>query len=121
MRRSTLSLQNFGNAATQAARQHQQASSSIERSLQREIALLQAGERGSRVYYESLACQRGENISRLNPLWNQLDGLRSSGNNTIGGISQGQYNAAMRTLPAQVTDIVIRLAGGQNPFLIALQ
>ncbi len=27
----------------------------------------------------------------------------------------------MRTLPAQFTDIVTQLAGGQNPFLIMLQ
>ncbi|WP_460210034.1 phage tail length tape measure family protein, partial [Escherichia coli] len=33
------------------------------------------------------------------------------------GISVGQYKAAMRTLPAQFTDIVTQLAGGQNPFL----
>ncbi|EOP4086972.1 phage tail tape measure protein, partial [Escherichia coli] len=37
------------------------------------------------------------------------------------GISVGQYKAAMRTLPAQFTDIVTQLAGGQNPWLILLQ
>ncbi|EPY2821080.1 phage tail tape measure protein, partial [Escherichia coli] len=33
----------------------------------------------------------------------------------------GQYKAAMRTLPAQFTDIATQLAGGQNPWLILLQ
>ncbi len=37
------------------------------------------------------------------------------------GISVGQYKAAMRTLPAQFTDIATQLAGGQNPRLILLQ
>lgn len=37
------------------------------------------------------------------------------------GISVGQYTAAMRTLPAQFTDIATQLAGGQSPFLILLQ
>lgn len=37
------------------------------------------------------------------------------------GISVGQYSAAMRTLPAQFTDIATQLAGGQSPFLIMLQ
>ncbi|EFT8908644.1 phage tail tape measure protein [Escherichia coli] len=37
------------------------------------------------------------------------------------GISVGQYKAAMRTLPAQFTDISTQLAGGQNPWLILLQ
>lgn len=37
------------------------------------------------------------------------------------GVSVGQYNAAMRSLPAQFTDIATQLAGGQSPFLILLQ
>ncbi|EKF0130841.1 phage tail tape measure protein [Escherichia coli] len=37
------------------------------------------------------------------------------------GISVGQYKAAMRTLPAQFTDIATQLVGGQNPWLILLQ
>lgn len=37
------------------------------------------------------------------------------------GISVGQYRAAMQMLPAQMTDIVTQLAGGQNPFLIMIQ
>lgn len=37
------------------------------------------------------------------------------------GISVGQYNAAIRMLPAQFTDIATQLAGGQSPWLILLQ
>lgn len=37
------------------------------------------------------------------------------------GISVGQYNQAMRMLPAQFTDVATQLAGGQNPWLILLQ
>ncbi|WP_201475756.1 phage tail tape measure protein, partial [Escherichia coli] len=37
------------------------------------------------------------------------------------GISIGQYKVAMRTLPAQFTDIATQLAGGQSPWLILLQ
>ena len=37
------------------------------------------------------------------------------------GISVGQYNAAMRMLPAQFTYIATQLAGGQSPWLILLQ
>ncbi|MBO8132455.1 phage tail tape measure protein [Dickeya fangzhongdai] len=37
------------------------------------------------------------------------------------GISIGQYRMAMRGLPAQMTDVVTQLAGGQNPFLILIQ
>lgn len=36
-------------------------------------------------------------------------------------ISTGQYAAAMRTLPAQLTDVATQLAGGANPLLILMQ
>lgn len=38
-----------------------------------------------------------------------------------GGISLGQYNNALRTLPAQYTDVITQIAGGQNLGLILLQ
>lgn len=38
-----------------------------------------------------------------------------------GATSVGQYRNAMRTLPAQMTDVVTQLQGGQNPFTILLQ
>ena len=37
------------------------------------------------------------------------------------GVSAGQTAAAMRMLPAQMTDVATQLAGGQNPLLILLQ
>ncbi|HMZ01473.1 MAG TPA: phage tail length tape measure family protein, partial [Burkholderiaceae bacterium] len=40
--------------------------------------------------------------------------------NTL-GVSARQTAAAMRTLPAQFTDIATQLAGGQSPFLVLLQ
>ena len=40
---------------------------------------------------------------------------------TRGGVSLGQYNNALRQLPAQYTDIVTQIAGGQNIGLILLQ
>lgn len=113
------SLSNVGEAAEKAAQKQERASRSIERSLQREIAMLQAGERGSRAYYESLAKQRGVDTGRLTPMLNELDSLRKKTDGLT--ISQGQYNAALRTMPAQMTDIVTQLAGGQSPFLIAIQ
>ena len=36
-------------------------------------------------------------------------------------ISVGQATAALRSVPAQMTDIATQLAGGQNPLLILLQ
>ncbi|MBN7139003.1 phage tail tape measure protein [Lysobacter enzymogenes] len=38
-----------------------------------------------------------------------------------GNISKGQYDAAVRGVPAQITDIVTSLQGGQNPLTVFLQ
>lgn len=47
--------------------------------------------------------------------------MAASGDLTRVGSSVGQINQAMRMLPAQFTDVVTQLAGGQNPFLIMIQ
>ena len=41
--------------------------------------------------------------------------------NISGGVSDKQYTAAMRGLPAQFTDAVVSLQGGQNPLTVLLQ
>jgi phage-related minor tail protein len=53
----------------------------------------------------------------------QLDRLNTSLQNVgkYGDVSAGQIKSAMRTLPAQFTDIATQLAGGQSPFMILLQ
>ncbi|CAB3889673.1 phage tail tape measure protein [Achromobacter piechaudii] len=54
----------------------------------------------------------GPLIARLAQVNKNLDGT---------GISARQTAAAMRMIPAQMTDVVTQLAGGQNPFLIMIQ
>ncbi|OSI06783.1 putative phage tail length tape measure protein [Neisseria animaloris] len=106
-------------AAESAAKRVERSSRALENSIKRDIALLTAGGKASREYYEALANQRGVDKSRLDPLLKQLDALNAkTKRNTI---SQGQYNNALRQVPAQFTDVVTQLAGGQNPLLIALQ
>ena len=53
------------------------------------------------------------------PLIDQLGKLQGQMHGT--GASAAQTAAAMRMVPAQMTDIVTQLAGGQNPFLILIQ
>ena len=91
----------------------------MERAIQRDIAMKEAGERGTRRYYEALAAQRGIPTAALNPFLSQLD--KVNGKVRAGGISIAQFNNALRQTPAQMTDIVTQLAGGQNPMLIMLQ
>lgn len=111
--------QKAGEEAVVGAKKFERASQSIERSLQREIALAEAGSRSTRQYYEVLANQRGIDTRRFEPLLTQLDAINAK--MKAGGISAGQYQNAMRMVPMQLTDIVTQLAGGQNPFLIAIQ
>lgn len=92
---------------------------SMERAIQRDIAMKEAGERGTRRYYEALAAQRGIPTAALNPFLSQLD--KVNGKVRAGGISIAQFNNALRQTPAQMTDIITQLAGGQNPMLIMLQ
>ena len=134
-RRGAEGMKQMGNAAEAAAkkaeaaaRQQQRASDSYTRHLQREIALAQAGKRGSAEYHEAVMKQRGIEISaqqrllletlKTNQAQKESLGLHKQ---MVGNISIGQYNNAMRMLPAQMTDVVTQLAGGQNPLLIALQ
>lgn len=53
------------------------------------------------------------------PLIEQLGKVQGQMHGT--GVSAAQTAAAMRMVPAQMTDIATQLAGGQSPFLILLQ
>lgn len=105
--------------AGKAAREIERASKSIERSIQRDIAVLEAGGRSTREYYTLLAQQRGLPAARFDPLLRQLD-LANSKTRTL-TMSTRQLQNAQRMVPLQITDIVTQLAGGQNPMLVMLQ
>ena len=53
----------------------------------------------------------------------QFDRLNESAKKIgqTGQVSAGQFNAAMRSLPAQMTDVVTQLQGGQSPLTVLLQ
>lgn len=125
-RRISAGMKPAADGAAAAAAGFEEANRRMERSLksmqnaiQRDIAMKEAGERGTRRYYEALAAQRGIPTAALNPFLSQLD--KVNGKVRAGGISISQFNNALRQTPAQMTDIVTQLAGGQNPMLIMLQ
>ena len=105
--------------AERLANKQERATQSIINSVQREIAVREAGGRGTAAYYELLARQRGADVARISEVTQALK--RQESQLRLNNISVGQYNNAMRMVPAQFTDIFTQLAGGQNPFLIALQ
>lgn len=92
-------------------------------SIQRATVALQSGGKAGSDYYDMLAKQRGISGDVLKPYIDQLrqaeaaqKALRQSG-----GISEGQRNAAMRGVPAQLQDVIVSLQGGQNAMTVALQ
>lgn len=105
--------------AERLAKKQERATQSIVNAVQREIAVREAGGRGTAAYYELLARQRGADVAKISEITQALK--RQESQLKLNNISVGQYNNAMRMVPAQFTDIFTQLAGGQNPFLIALQ
>ena len=137
-RRGADGLDKIGQGAGDSAKEVERANkrrersyASLENAIKRDIAAMQAGGKASRAYYEALAGQRGLDKARLTPLLHDLERARElhlanvaaarQHRQMVGNITLGQYNNAMRQVPAQFTDIVTQLAGGQNPLLIALQ
>ena len=111
-----------GKAATEvekAAAKQERATRSIINSVEREVAARQAGGRNTAGYFEMLAKQRGADVTAVQKVTAALKAQESQ--LKLNNITVGQYNNAMRMAPAQFTDIVTQLAGGQNPFLIAIQ
>lgn len=111
-----------GKAATEvenAAKKQERATRSIISSIEREIAAQEAGGRHTAGYYEALAKHRGADIAAVQQYTNVLK--KQENQLKLNNITVGQYNNAMRMAPAQFTDIITQLAGGQNPFLIAIQ
>lgn len=132
-RRGSAAVDAIGDAAGGSAATVDRATRSIQGSIQRTIAVTEAGERGTRSYYETLASQRGANVDVLRPYLEQLEAVRkkqqeaaeealrsgSAYDNTSQSVAQ--LNANLRNVPAQLTDIIAGLQGGQNPLSIFLQ
>lgn len=105
--------------AERLAKKQERVTQSIIQAAQREAAAREAGGRGTAAYFEMLGRMRGGDMVRIQAV---TEGLRQQEKQLkLNNISLGQYNNAMRMVPAQFTDIFTQLAGGQNPFLIALQ
>lgn len=92
-------------------------------SMQRLEAATKAGGRETAAYFENVAKARGLDVAAMQPY---LDSLRKAqaaqkALQQSGGISEGQRNAALRGVPAQLQDVVVSLAGGQNAMTVFLQ
>lgn len=132
-RRGASAVDGIGDAAGGSAASVERATRSIQNSIQRTIATTEAGERGTKSYFEALANQRGANIDALRPYLNQLEevrkkqqeaaeeALRSGSAYNQTSQSVAALNANLRGVPAQLTDIITGLQGGQAPLTILIQ
>ncbi|WP_315125324.1 phage tail tape measure protein [Comamonas antarctica] len=96
---------------------------SMVQSVQRATAAMQAGGTAGSEYYEILAKQRGLSGDVLKPYIAQLREAEAAQRrlNQTTGMSDRATAAAMRGVPAQFTDILVSLQGGQAPLTVFLQ
>jgi phage-related minor tail protein len=122
-RRTGEAVAQVGNGAAAAARNVEAAQRNIIASIQRTTVAMESGGRNTAAYYETMARQRGIDPNTLAPYIAQLRAVEQAQTRTAAsaGASAAQIAAAMRTVPAQITDIVTALQGGQAPLTVALQ
>ncbi|MGT2453785.1 phage tail length tape measure family protein [Cupriavidus basilensis] len=122
-----------GDGGQAASRKIERETANIIQSVQRATAAMEAGKKSGSEYYEALAKQRGVDVNVLKPYLDQLAAVEakqkqaaaamSGGTASMDklGVSAAQTAAAMRGVPAQFTDIITSLQGGQKPLTVLLQ
>lgn len=122
-----------GDGADRAARNVENAQRSLIGSIQRTTAAMEAGGRSSSEYFAVLARQRGIDPAILEPYLAQLRAVEvaqgrvsTSMSGAAAGLNNVQMSArataaALRGVPAQLTDIAVSLQGGQSPLTVLFQ
>lgn len=119
-------MDGIGTGANAGAQQVDRATRSIIGSIERTTAALNAGGKAGSEYYELLARQRGVSVDALRPYLDQLRQAEAAQKVATGSlgkmeVSAKQTAAALRGVPAQFTDIITSLQGGQAPLTVLLQ
>lgn len=119
-------LNKIGDGGQDASAKVERTTRSIINSIERTTAAAKAGEKGTAAYYEALATQRGADVGALRPYLDQLRAIEEAQKKATGGLdrmgmSAAQTANAMRSVPAQFTDIVVSLQSGQAPMTVLLQ
>ncbi|WP_057199570.1 phage tail length tape measure family protein [Acidovorax sp. Root217] len=119
------SIAGIGDGGQQASQKVEASARSMIREIQRVTASAQAGEKGTASYYAELAKQRNLGTS-LDPYIEKLRQAEAAQRAATGGmgkmqVSAAQTAAALRGVPAQFTDIITSLQGGQAPLTVLLQ
>jgi hypothetical protein len=118
-KRAQDAVDGVGAGADRSAAQVTRAERSIIAAIQRTAVAMQTGSRTSAEYYEELARQRGLDPQKLRGYLDQLRAIEAQQKSV--GMTAAQTAAALRGVPAQLTDIVTSLQGGQAPLTVFLQ
>lgn len=122
-----------GASSDSAAKATDRATRSMVAAIQRSTAALEAGGRGTAAYYAEIARQRGIDPATLKPYLEQLDQVTTKQKAAAQaasvaapavaqiGMSARATAAALRGVPAQFTDIITSIQGGQAPITVFLQ
>ena len=113
------SLGRIGTSAEGASQKLDASTRNMIHAIQRTTAAAEAGGRSTSEYYRKIAEQRNISLDALKPYLAQLDAANER--QVRAGVSARQMEAALRSLPAQFTDIATSLASGQAPMLVLLQ
>jgi len=119
-------IEKIGQGGDQASKKVDLSARNMIASIQRQIAVTEAGAKAGTDYYRALANQRGIDGNLLKPYLDQLDAAiakQKAADSALQrtGVSAAQTAAAMRGVPAQFTDIVTSIQGGQQPLTVFLQ
>lgn len=119
-------IEAIGDGGEKAASKLDGSTRSIIGSIQRTTATIEAGEKGSAKYFETLAKQRGIGGDVLEPYLAQLrkaEAAQAAAAGSLGKMGQtaGQTRQALQQLPMQFQDIVVSLQAGQQPLTVMLQ
>ncbi len=127
------SLNKAADTSSQATKKIERTTQNLIGQIERQIAITEAGARGTAAYYQEIAKQRGIDGSQLKPYLDQLNAVTAKqvqAKSALAatepvmqqlGMSAKATAAAMRGVPAQFTDIVTSIQGGQRPMTVLLQ
>lgn len=116
----------IGEGAESSAEKFTRAESQIAAAIQRRSALLSSAGQGERAYQEARIKNAGLDVAKFEPYLKQLDDAvakqkEASGSLDTMGMSAKQLQANLRGVPAQFTDIITSLQGGQRPLTVLMQ
>lgn len=119
-------FEKIGNGAEKGAREVESADGRVIASIRRRMAAVESAGKGEAAYQEALIKANGRNVDLYRPYLEQLRQAEVAQRKAEGGlqsmgVSAAQTAAALRQVPAQFTDIVTSLQGGQAPLTVLLQ